>query len=577
MLRSAAIGTAGNIGMNNVNDLSRFARAVEQGKDNYEEKSSIAQRKLSRLRNYSVISDGSAGADSDDEDGRGGVGITSLLGRVVTEGLRHIHQPDRRIRLNVSGLKFETKESLLFRYPQTLLGNSEKRAEFYCPDSDDFFFDRHRPSFEAIFRYYQTGKLIRPSSVPVDVFVDEMRFFRLGSDIISTYLESEGFIFPKPIRESDMPPEGHRRTIWRLMDFPESSIFAKIITLMCVIVIFVSIFVFCMETLPDYRDQEVLIGHDNSTNTTAIERATQSSFFQIETFCVAWFCIELGLRFYACPKKLVFIKDLLNIFDFVAIVPYFVTLPLIIANVSIPGNSIVFSLLRTMRLTRVFRIMKLSRHFKELQTLMKTVRASIGVLGMMVFFMLTMMVLYASCVFFADMDAPDTFFESIPDAFWWALVTMTTIGYGDAYPRTLAGKLIGSMCVITGLLVIALPVPIIVENFNNFYKRDKNMHIAEESVMEKSAIDESIRNFWNNVKKRCACSWVGRRLGRAGRRVQRFWSGENGDLHALDNYGENHVSSASRKRSKRRRQSLASSSLIELDHETVVSVISSDI
>eukprot|EP00058_Branchiostoma_floridae_P002688 XP_002588176.1 hypothetical protein BRAFLDRAFT_68815 [Branchiostoma floridae] len=208
---------------------------------------------------------------------------------------------------------------------------------------------------------------------------------------------------------------------------------------------------------------------------------------------------------------------------------------------------------------------------------MKTVRASIGVLGMMVFFMLTMMVLYASCVFFADMDAPDTFFESIPDAFWWALVTMTTIGYGDAYPRTLAGKLIGSMCVITGLLVIALPVPIIVENFNNFYKRDKNMHIAEESVMEKSAIDESIRNFWNNVKKRCACSWVGRRLGRAGRRVQRFWSGENGDLHALDNYGENHVSSASRKRSKRRRQSLASSSLIELDHETVVSVISSDI
>ncbi|XP_035684661.1 shaker-related potassium channel tsha2-like isoform X2 [Branchiostoma floridae] len=535
------------------------------------------QRKLSRLRNYSVISDGSAGADSDDEDGRGGVGITSLLGRVVTEGLRHIHQPDRRIRLNVSGLKFETKESLLFRYPQTLLGNSEKRAEFYCPDSDDFFFDRHRPSFEAIFRYYQTGKLIRPSSVPVDVFVDEMRFFRLGSDIISTYLESEGFIFPKPIRESDMPPEGHRRTIWRLMDFPESSIFAKIITLMCVIVIFVSIFVFCMETLPDYRDQEVLIGHDNSTNTTAIERATQSSFFQIETFCVAWFCIELGLRFYACPKKLVFIKDLLNIFDFVAIVPYFVTLPLIIANVSIPGNSIVFSLLRTMRLTRVFRIMKLSRHFKELQTLMKTVRASIGVLGMMVFFMLTMMVLYASCVFFADMDAPDTFFESIPDAFWWALVTMTTIGYGDAYPRTLAGKLIGSMCVITGLLVIALPVPIIVENFNNFYKRDKNMHIAEESVMEKSAIDESIRNFWNNVKKRCACSWVGRRLGRAGRRVQRFWSGENGDLHALDNYGENHVSSASRKRSKRRRQSLASSSLIELDHETVVSVISSDI
>ncbi|CAH1272150.1 KCNA4 [Branchiostoma lanceolatum] len=574
MLRSAAIGTAGNIGINNVNDLSRFARAVEQGKDNYEEKSSRAQRQLSSLRNYSAIGDGDDGADSDDDDGVGGLSL--LLGRVVTEGLRHVHQPDRRIRLNVSGLKFETKESLLFRYPQTLLGNSEKRAEFYCPDSDDFFFDRHRPSFEAIFRYYQTGKLIRPSSVPIDVFVDEMRFFRLGSDIISSYLESEGFIFPKPIRECDMPPEGHRRTIWRLMDFPESSIFAKIITFMCVSVIFVSIFVFCMETLPEYRDQEVLMDHDNITNTTAIERAGQSSFFQIETFCVAWFCIELGLRFYSCPKKLVFVKDLQNIFDFVAIVPYFVTLPLIIANVSIPGNSIVFSLLRAMRLTRVFRIMKLSRHFKELQTLMKTIRASVGVLGMMVFFMLTMMVLYASCVYFADMDAPDTFFESIPDAFWWALVTMTTIGYGDVYPRTLPGKLIGSMCVITGLLVIALPVPIIVENFNNFYKRDKNMHIAEESVMEKLPIDESIKTFLKNAKKRCVRSWVGRRLRGVGRRVRRLWNREGGDLQRLDSPGENHVSAA-RRRSKRRRQSLGSSELIELDHETVVSVISSEL
>ncbi|XP_078686675.1 shaker-related potassium channel tsha2-like [Branchiostoma floridae x Branchiostoma belcheri] len=565
MLRSAAIGTAGNIGINNVNDLSRLARAVEQGKENYEGKSSRAQRQLSRLRKYSAIGDEDGGVDFDDEES---IGLASLLGRVVTEGLRHVHQPDRRIRLNVSGLKFEVKESLLFRYPQTLLGNSEKRAEFYCPDSDDFFFDRHRPSFEAIFRYYQTGKLIRPSSIPVDVFVDEMRFFRLGNDIISSYLESEGYIFPKPIHESDMPPEGHRRTIWRLMDFPESSIFAKIITFMCVTVIFVSIVVFCMETLPDYRDQEVLMGHDNSTNTTAIERARQSSFFQIESFCVAWFCIELGLRFYACPKKLPFVKDLLNIFDFVAIVPYFVTLPLIISNVSIPGNSIVFSLLRAMRLTRVFRIMKLSRHFKELQTLMKTVRASIGVLSMMVFFMLTMMVLYSSCVFLADIDAPDTFFESIPDAFWWALVTMTTIGYGDVYPRTLAGKLIGSMCVITGLLVIAMPVPIIVENFNNFYKRDKNMHIAEESVMEKLPIDDSIKTFLENLKERCARSWVGRRVGYVGRRIHTLWNkdGES-QLH-------NHVSSARRR--KRRSQSLGSSQLIELD-ETVVSVISSEL
>jgi len=76
-------------------------------------------------------------------------------------------------------------------------------------------------------------------------------------------------------------------------------------------------------------------------------------------------------------------------------------------------------------------------------------------------------------ILFLEIDTADTKFRSIPDAFWWAIVTMTTVGYGDMFPTTFAGKLIGSVCALCGILCLALPVPVIVSNFMYFYRRAK--------------------------------------------------------------------------------------------------------
>uniref|UniRef100_A0AAZ3PZU0 Potassium voltage-gated channel subfamily A member 10 n=1 Tax=Oncorhynchus tshawytscha TaxID=74940 RepID=A0AAZ3PZU0_ONCTS len=371
----------------------------------------------------------------------------------------------QKVIINIAGLRFETQLKTLNQFPETLLGDPRKRVDYFDPMRNLYFFDRNRPSFDGILYYYQSGgKIRRPANVPLDVFADEIVFYELGSDAMEQFREDEGFIKEMEI---PLPTNEMYHQFWLLFEYPESSNAARGMALVSVFVIVISIIIFCLETLPEFRE--------NSLDPPKTITSTFSDpFFIIETACIVWFFFELAVRFVVCPSKSDFFHNLMNIIDIVSIIPYFVTLVTELVTTPDQNSSQAMSLaiLRIIRLVRVFRIFKLSRHSKGLQILGQTLKASMQELGLLIFFLFIGVILFSSAIYFAEVDEPSTQFISIPDGFWWAVVTMTTVGYGDMCPITMGGKMVGTLCAIAGVLTIALPVPVIVSNFNYFYHRE---------------------------------------------------------------------------------------------------------
>uniref|UniRef100_A0A3B4ATH8 BTB domain-containing protein n=1 Tax=Periophthalmus magnuspinnatus TaxID=409849 RepID=A0A3B4ATH8_9GOBI len=398
----------------------------------------------------------------------------------------HDLEDNERVLINIAGLRYETQLGTLNQFPDTLLGDPAKRIKYFDPLRNEYFFDRNRPSFDGILYFYQSGgKIRRPVNVSIDVFADEIRFYQLGEEAMERFREDEGFIKEE---EKPLPQNEFQKQVWLIFEYPESSSPARGIAIVSVIVITISIITFCLETLPEFRDERELPVTSRLDNSTAPRPSLTFTdpFFIIETTCVIWFTFELFVRFFACPSKSEFSKTIMNIIDIMSIMPYFITVGTELVEQQDEEHqngqqAMSLAILRVIRLVRVFRIFKLSRHSKGLQILGQTLKASMRELGLLIFFLFIGVILFSSAVYFAEADEPESHFSSIPDAFWWAVVTMTTVGYGDMRPVTVGGKIVGSLCAIAGVLTIALPVPVIVSNFNYFYHRETDQDQSSRS------------------------------------------------------------------------------------------------
>lgn len=169
------------------------------------------------------------------------------------------------------------------------------------------------------------------------------------------------------------------------------------------------------------------------------------------------------IKFQVSPNMWDFIKSPVNLIDLVSTLSFYFDIMQRLGEQT--------GLFEALSIVRILRLFKLTRHSPGLRILIHTFKASAKELTLLVFFLMLGIVVFASLVYYAERlhDNPDNDFKSIPLGLWWAIVTMTTVGYGDMAPKTYVGMFVGALCALAGVLTIALPVPVIVSNFSMFY------------------------------------------------------------------------------------------------------------
>ena len=200
-----------------------------------------------------------------------------------------------------------------------------------------------------------------------------------------------------------------------------------------IILIIISIFTVIIESIPAVREQYGQV------------------FLYMELVLTAVFTIEYLLRLYSVQRPLSYAFSFFGIVDFISIVPIFLVMTL-------PGAQSLM-ILRALRLLRIFRIFKLGIYFNEGSIILDALRSSRYKISVF-FFSIIIIVTIAGSVMYM-VESPESGFTDIPTSIYWAIVTMTTVGYGDIAPATPLGKSLASLLMISGYAIIAVPTGIV--------------------------------------------------------------------------------------------------------------------
>lgn len=197
-----------------------------------------------------------------------------------------------------------------------------------------------------------------------------------------------------------------------------------------------------------------------------------TAFRMFEVFSVAVFTTEYALRIWSCVEdeqygrsikgRFKFTKTLPAVIDLVAILPFYLSLGLDLRFV------------RVLRLLRVFRLAKAARYFPALRLFGQVLRDKKEEIVVSLAFLAIMLVMTSSLIYYVERGTQPQAFGSIPEALWWSVITVTTVGYGDAYPVTPMGRVLGGMVALLGTGIGAIPAGLLASGFSEALEDDED-------------------------------------------------------------------------------------------------------
>jgi len=407
--------------------------------------------------------------------------------------------------VNVGGFRHEVRLETLQKFPQTRLGQLATNKEplgvhdGYNKKKNEFYFDRNPNIFNIILDFYRTGKLHFNDKICVTSFKEELDFWIISESNMSACCK-DNYLTKKLKKEKQMKDDkkvlatDSQSCMWNILDNPSSSVPACLYYLLSLFFVLLYLVAFTLNTVPSF-----LLVDING------ELLANTKLTIIQLVCLGFCTLEFILRFVSSPRKCQFLKCGMNILDllvllvlFIAeVIPVFFIAEVVPASVadmdesessyvetttaydtyseeeSYENNSSIIKILKIFRVLRVIWIFKLVRYSTDLQTVTSILWNSLRELFLLLQVLLVMVFLFGTLVYYCEMDQEDTMFTSLPDAFWFAIVSITTVGYGDMTPVTGFGKLFGSLCVVFGITSMVLPIIVIAINFAEFYENRK--------------------------------------------------------------------------------------------------------
>lgn len=192
------------------------------------------------------------------------------------------------------------------------------------------------------------------------------------------------------------------------------------------------------------------------------------TLYVIEWFFTLLFTVEYMFRLISIGKPVRYARSFFGIVDLIAILPTYISMLL-------PGSQYLITV-RILRILRVFRVLKLVEYSDEAQVLLQAIRASRRKITVFVFTVLTLVVIFGALMYL--IEGEENGFTSIPRSVYWAIVTMTTVGYGDISPHTNLGQVIASVIMITGYGIIAVPTGIVTVELSHARLRSRRQFVC---------------------------------------------------------------------------------------------------
>ena len=274
-------------------------------------------------------------------------------------------------------------------------------------------------------------------------------------------------------------------------------------------VVGVSILVYLLWMAPGLRVGSYLQDHDFDHNHTndkishMIDTDPHIAMFILDIICMCVFIVEFFLRFLVCPDKLRFFLVWYDTMNAILVITTITSLILELRKdlISTHSTGVFYYVMKNCNVFRLLLLMRLEKQYMPLKLLILAVKESSRELLLLAFSLLMAMCVFGGLMFCAEIHTDE--FPDIYISLWWALVTITTVGYGDYFPKDLPGRIIGSLCAICGIMLIALPIAVITSKFSDLYGHRtyqyRHQIMCQNTEPDQKSSKEEITRFNNKV------------------------------------------------------------------------------